>query len=120
MHMHCPYCDTTVLNADEGGYIESRCESCGEDWFVDPDNCGEEDNQREDGYKVGDIVEDIFGFHILTPFGWWDITTEDALSLNAGISAMLQLQLTRPWDNNDQSTIITRGRRINLEGISHD
>lgn len=80
----------------------------------------EEDNLSEVEYAVGDISENTLGFHILTPFGWWVLSIEDALSLNAGLSAMILEQLTRPWDHEDQSTIITRGRRTHLEGIGDD
>ncbi|AIU92220.1 hypothetical protein CpMRi49_08230 [Corynebacterium ulcerans] len=86
----------------------SVCDACGYD-RRDYEESGEYVDQ------VGDIVENHIGVAVLTPHGWWQLTDEQALSLNAGLSNMINSRLTRPWSNDDPSTIITRGREALME-----
>lgn len=60
--------------------------------------------------EVGGISETATGLEITTPQGYWAITDEEALGLIMGLSAMLQLRLTRPMSPEDDSTILTRGK----------
>jgi hypothetical protein len=61
--------------------------------------------------QPGDIGENADGLSIITPHGPWNVTDDQALRLIHGLSAMLHARLTRPWSNDDQSTILTRGTR---------
>lgn len=79
-------------------------------------NChGAEDDYQvicsDDAVSFGDILEDGQGLAIVTPYGVWGLSTEEAINLNAGLSAMLLSQLTRPWSDEDRSTVISRGTR---------
>lgn len=96
----CPHCGATTYNLDES-YLEEICDVCGRDVFEHPD----------DPVAVGDILEDSQGLAIVTAHGVWELSIEEAISLNAGLSAMLLSTLTRPWSSEDTSTIISRGTR---------
>ncbi|CAB0804736.1 hypothetical protein [Corynebacterium diphtheriae] len=85
----------------------SVCEACGYDRRDYEENSDHVDH-------VGDIEENYLGVAVLTPHGWWQLTDEQALSLNAGLSSMMLSRLTRPWSSDDPSTIITRGRQALL------
>ncbi|MFV8381307.1 hypothetical protein [Corynebacterium hindlerae] len=38
MNMTCPHCTAVTINADEEGYLEDRCPSCLENWFIEPEH----------------------------------------------------------------------------------
>ena len=103
----CPHCGV-IMAFPEDDYFEGFCESCSTDYYAvqEPD---------QDEESVGDIAEDSNGLAILTPHGWWRLTDEEVLSLNSGLGQMIQHRLTAPWSDDDQSTIITRGRRTYVE-----
>lgn len=96
----CAHCGATTYHLDED-FTEELCDVCGRDVFEHPD----------DPVAVGDILEDSQGLAIVTPHGVWELSIEDALALTSGLSAMLLSQLTRPWSDEDTSTIISRGIR---------
>lgn len=98
-----------------------ECTKCGvtcvsdDDEFLDFDNMCLCDDDRD---EVGDIVENHIGLAILTPNGWWQLNDEQVLSLMAGMSNVIMNRLTRPWTNDDPSTILSRGRRT--DGLDFD
>lgn len=103
-HYFCQTCGTGIVNPDEDDFINGLCECHNQEEFSDIEE------------SVGDIAEDSNGLAILTPHGWWRLTDEEVLSLNSGLGQMIQHRLTRPSSDDDQSTILTRGRRAHTVG----
>ncbi|CAB0812012.1 hypothetical protein FRC0191_01872 [Corynebacterium diphtheriae] len=113
----------------------TTCHACGlgtvtpcdwadeDDYYDDPFYCPACDYNPEEGYDpedneddvadtVGTISENHIGVAILTPHGWWQLTDEEMLKLNAVLSSAICSRLTRPWSYTDLSTIVSRGRRV--------
>lgn len=105
----CHNCGYMIVNFTVDDYLDDFGSLC----YCQVEAHQEEDSNLED--SVGDITEGMNGLNILTPHGWWELTDEEALMLNSGLGQMLRYRLTRPWSDDDQSTIITRGRRTYVE-----
>lgn len=75
-----------------------------------------DDEDFEDDYvewSEGDIVSDPAGLGIVLKSGEvWHMSDERALSLMRGLSTMIYYRLTQPWSAEDDSTILSRGSRM--------
>lgn len=108
----CSNCGYRIVNFTEDDYLDDFGSLC----YCQVESHQEEDSDIEE--SVGDITEGMNGLNIRTPHGWWELSDEQALLLLSGLGQMVQFHLTRPWSEVDQSTILTRGRRAHIEGVS--
>lgn len=103
--MNCPHCGNAVQVPQ--GYMqwEGRCK-CGRSVF---DAVQDDDQEPE---EVGDIYATGNGLSIVTPWGDWQLTDEQVLTFIRGLAHMLEFRLTQPSSEDDESTILSRGREL--------
>lgn len=68
-------------------------------------------NTRTTRNRPGDVVEDAEGIAVATHKGLWYLSDREVLDLTTHLVAALKNRLTRPWSAEDESTILSRGKR---------
>ncbi|MGO2874830.1 hypothetical protein [Corynebacterium variabile] len=110
------YAVTAITDALHALADETRQDPV-ERFIVDPDDydCDEDNLDDVEPVHEGDtdvnVWEDADGIHVATSAGSLPLDVPQALDVVTLLSAALNSTLRRPWSDDDQSTILSRGTR---------
>lgn len=110
------YAVTAITDALHALADETRQDPV-ERFIVDPDDydCDEDNLDDVEPVHEGDtdvnVWEDADGIHVATAAGSLPLDIPQALDAVTLLSAALNSTLRRPWSDDDQSTILSRGTR---------
>lgn len=71
-------------------------------------------------HQPGDVYETGHGITLHTPHGEFFLTEDEALDVASKLAFAVRGRLTRPWSNDDPSTVLSRGLRHHNPGEDQD